>query len=386
MKTVYLLLMAIFFVNCTNEENLNTLRFKKTEKNFEDVFELKETVHIKSNYTTNVKLYGIDKLIELDDSTIIISDNAGNSIIKLKTSGDYKIIAKAGRGPGEFEYLSDFIVTQDNKIIGIDYNSFMNIYEINGKFLKKIEMAYEHRLPELISECPDGKLIVAAEKNLVDKSSKDSYKFIEFSKKCYLNLYNNKFKLVKSFLNPDKKFDVTMSHFLRTQQKTFTPFTLIENIIIAMLQDGLYNVYLYNCEGILLKKYKVISDAFTEFDFNLISGHKVVNGRSNFTIKQKGEICASHSSPVMLHSVGNYILVTIIEPYDNIFPQFSNGEMNFHIDIFKYENGELIPVISNINSEKKIIGVSNSNTIFMKDRRLDERINEFKIYKYKMKI
>jgi len=385
MKKLILILLLLILTMCKKEESEVEVILNSGNTEFNDVFKLKEKFKIKTDNKKEYDIFSINKIIEPNDSSYIICDNINNTILLIsKSDNSSKIIAKTGIGPGEFEYLADVIFTKGKQIIGIDYSGFFNVYNASGNFLKKIKMAYEHRTPESITECKNGNLIIGAEKNLIDKSTKDSYHYTNFEERCYLNMYDKNFNLVKSFFNPDSKFDKTMSYFLRTQYKMFAPLTLIDDVIVSMLQDGLYNIYTFTCNGDLIKKYKVVSKNFHEFEFEKLTNHKVINGRSNFSIRKKGEVIASHSSPASIYSVNQYILVTIIEPYDNSFPQFSKMKLSFHLDIFMYKNNELIPMVSGINLDKEIIGVGRNNVIFMKKIDGSKRINDITIYKYKL--
>ena len=393
MKIILQVFLLITVIACSEKvQNKEHISFDKTNGNFNKFFNKEQEYNIPTKFNDGTKLLNISKIYTSANGNFLISDVMTPSLLIVSRNGKLiKVVGKKGNGPGEFVSLIDFIYDENNnEIITLDFlQNAINLYS-DFKFVKKIRLAFEHRFAGQILKCKNGNIIISALRNLATGSSKDNYTFLPFSENCYLNFYNSKYKLVRSFLNPSKKYNENMIPFARPQLGNYAPSAILEdNKIITMKQEGLYEIFIAECSGKITNHFVVHEPSFVKFDFSLVKEHKLINHRSNFKKEKIGEIIASYSSPVSIYMLSNYVLVTIMDPYDNYFPQFSVSgwdERTYHLDIFKYENGELIPIIGGIKMGQKIVGVTENNSILCINRRFKQDPEKIIIKQFRLKL
>lgn len=338
-KIVFFMICLIGIISCHNESvKNNSISFDAKSRSFEKLFSIVDSFSIPTEYSDSIKIFEINKAYKINNDILLSDSRSGNLLIVSKKGELIKIIGKKGKGPGEFMNLSDFIVTSDRKILAINaLENTLNEYH-QEKFVKKIRLSFEHRIPEQILEISDNRFVICAYRNLENGSTRNNYNFLPYGKSCYLNIYDKEFNLQNGFISPHPKYDETMDCFAVTQINSFSPSVVSNDYIYSMRQDGFYEIIVSDMNGKSINRFSVKQQKFIEFDLNLIQDHKVINRRSNYSFEKQGQIIASHSSPTSLHAVKNYLLVTIFAPYDNAFSQYSLSdwpEREYHLDILK---------------------------------------------------
>ena len=385
-------MILLLIASCTDETNNGKiLNFKvKNNNKFNDIFELKEVYDIPSLLSQNIKLLGIDKIFATPNGNFIIYDmNSGYLLLTTKKGDIIKIIGKKGKGPGEFALLSDVIFTNEAKLYALDFIRQEVLYYQDFEFVRNYKLSYVHRNPTQIIKIPNSKFIIAAERNLEDGASETRYRFLPYKEVNFLNIYDSNFVFRKSFLKPDERLIETEGVLTRVRLTTFVPSCLIEDKIISTTQEGLYNLYIHDLDGNLINEFSIVQENFKYLDLNLINEYNLNKNNFNNDLETIGKIMASYSAPISIFNLNGILLITILEPYDNYFPMFSTNELNlheYHLDIFKYKNDNLFPMIGGIAINKKIIGVADGEYLYMIDKKYEENKEIIRIYKYKLKL
>ena len=380
---------SLIFLSCKQPQPENTIIFDAKKNKFVEYFQKVKQYKIPRKITNKINLLGISKLVELSSGNWLVSDNASNQLLLLDENGQLiKVIGSEGGGPGEFGWLSDFIYA-NQKIFALDFIRQRTLIFSNFKYETQFPLSYVHRNPELISKTTNGFFVISAERNLKDGSTPNDYGFLEFEDNQYLNVYDSLFNLQHSFLSPDDKIKDTFGVFARAKETTFTPFCVFDDKIIATTQEGFYNIFIYQSDGKLEKKYSVKENSFVKFDLNDAEGLKLINGSANFDLEKIGKIIASYSSPISIHKINSYLIFTILDPYDNYFPMYSrleNLDNNYHFDIYKFNDNKLIPIKGGIRTNKRIIGVAKNGDIFLSGNQHKEILDSIIVERYMLKL
>ncbi len=389
-KIFFTILFFVGIIGCANENTeVKKLSFNSKLYSFEKIFQKVQDYTIPTVLNDSIKIFGINKIVEYNNS-FLISDSRSHTLFLVSKRGKLeKIFGRKGKGPGDFIFLSDFIVTHDRKVLAIDaLTNTLNVFQ-KKKFINKVRLSFVHRFPEQILECKDDKFIICASRNLKDGSSKENFRFLPYKQKCYLNLYDKDFNLNVSFVNPHPLYNKSMDVFAVPLMNTFSPSVVIGDKIYTMRQDGFYEIIVSNCKGKRITKYLVYQPHFVKFDLNSIQDHRVSGYNSNYSQEKQGQIIAGHSSPVSLHAIDKYLFITIVAPFDNAFEQYSTtewAERKYHLDIYRVEKDELKTVVGGIVMNKKIVGITQDNAILCIDNKYEENIKEIRISKYRMKL
>lgn len=367
--TKFSILIAIFsFFSCAeNKENFEIVDYENKNKNFEQVFNVIDTITINKNITSKRKVISITKFIKTSDTSFIFLDGYNHSIYQINNNGKIlKTIAKKGHGPGEFQIIMDFTIDKKGNLYVVGMSeSKIGKFNSNGEFNKFFELSFSHRGPQSIKLLPNGNFLITAKKNLTSNSTKSNYKFVGYEKMTFLHVYSPQFDLIKSFLHPSQKLKKTRGKFARPYYSAFVQYAIYKDKIFALTQEGFYELQIFTTSDYRkTQSFKLFSESFTEFDLNSIRDLKFANKSWNYSRKKLGEINASYSRPHYLCNINNIFILEIHDPFDNYYPQYRKKfkTNSFHFDVFRFNKNSIIPIVSNVSGVMKLIGKSENDS------------------------
>ena len=114
-----------------NEANLSLIDTKEIKrKKFNDLFHLEKVIPLETSPKSLIKDTYKIKLI---DSLIYIHDSDQNKVLVFNIKGEYlKNIGKKGKGPKEYEYISDFYVESNIECLLLDGADLIHSYGVNS--------------------------------------------------------------------------------------------------------------------------------------------------------------------------------------------------------------------------------------------------------------
>lgn len=381
--------IIVLILGCSDKSNISeTIKFNDNDAfTFGTVREIK----ININYSNDIKINSAYKLVEFDDSTYLLLDAYNAALYFIDINGKVKErIGGKGNGPGEFQSIYDFTLDDKKNIYALDSNGKMiGKFNSNGVFITNHLLSYIHRTPWQM-DVKKEKFIISAEKNLKSGATQQNYQFAEYEDISFLNVYDKNFHYKNSFLHPCPELSNTKGAFLRPYE-TVAPFSIIDKYIVALTQEGFYRIYLFDLEKEeLLRKYDVISSFFKNINLNDIKDFKIfANGKTNFSLEKMGEVVGNHSVPTHIFYSKPFLAIEIREPLKNYFVRYvKDYSPKFHIDIFKFSNGKLQGIKSNLQLNGRLIGAGkNGEFYFSQNTNLIDDYNHYvKIVKKKVKI
>ncbi len=361
------LTIILFLVGCTSQEKNKTIVFKDQKENrSEDIFKIQNDITFNFNSNDSVRFYDLTKIIELNNNNLLLLDRFNTSIYLLDSLGNVKKrLVRKGNGPGEFNMISDFCIDSKCNIYVLDFSNRVGKFSKDGIFLRNYELSFSHRVPESIEYLVNGNFLISAHQNLEDGAVRNSYKFLEYDEIKNLHFYDSNFTKKKSFLTLNSKLKKTKGRLARGRGP-FVSSSIQEKNILTFTQEGYYELSIFNLDGDLLEKINFVNSKFSPLNFNLVNSMDFTKNKWNLNLEEIGAIISSHSSIRLLTKVGEYYIVSVYEPYENYYPQFrKNYHDKFHFDIFRYKSGKIEPIVSNIKSKYKIIGVGKRGIIYL---------------------
>jgi hypothetical protein len=256
-------LTDIITVNPFNKEKIKLSTFAKAIR-----YIPLET--IKGHYLAN-----INKIFFINNRFYIIDSNKKHSIFCFDKDGKFIFeIAKQGKGPGEFIFLSDAEISYDNKsIVVVDQDQKKYIfYDLNGKFIK------EQRISAnlfFVNFClhKDYNILLAQSMLLNDAN----------------DAFSNKEKITQEYANEHFKnynYMSSASDFTETYQGFKLCNLLAENIILAkpfdLYNDQIYSTYAYNDTIFVFDKTSCTPKFYVDFGANKIPS-KLTKDEANRT-------------------------------------------------------------------------------------------------------
>lgn len=388
MKKYFSFLLFLFLLfGCSNQnDNVKNAAFLDTMNiSFDDIFSRVDSIVIKNSQSSYIKTLDIYKILKFKDKYLIISAS-NREILALDGSNNISIIARKGDGPGEVQLPADFLVNSQNNLFVLDARkNVVLFFDSNFVFQNNYLLSFAHRTPLSMLNINNDQFLIGAERNLGDGATSTNYKFIQFEDISYLNYYDKKFKLGKGILHPSKELLFTFGAFSRPDEGGLARVTTNGNYIYAILQDGIYRVNIFNKNGDFVNAVKISNKNFKRINIDKLKDFKLKNGRSNYSLEKTGKIIASFTKPISMINIGNSLIVQFKEPYSNYFPQFRDNDIfYYHIDLFKINKNELIPIATTYPNRMKIIGKYKDVIYFIKEK-YEEQRKIIKIYKYKLK-
>lgn len=144
------LVVSIIFVlgcnrNATLEKSIDSLliNIKEIQDNVIDTTILSEVKYIPLEISEKSVIGNIDKILYHDKFYILDKRNQAVHIFKNDGAFFYKI-QNAGRGPGEYQYLTDFDIDSSGSVYIYDHQSGLVIkYDINGTHLQTYNTVFD---------------------------------------------------------------------------------------------------------------------------------------------------------------------------------------------------------------------------------------------------
>jgi hypothetical protein len=152
-KIFFLLTLVLSSFNGTEKNNLNVIDVMSSPKsrmtNLSDIATDIEYIPLQ---TTDICLIRRISSLKVIGNYIYIADGTVGKLFCFDRSGKYLfLLDNSGRGPEEYEYLTDFDVDTKNSMVAINCNNKILIFrqtEAGFRFLNKINLSYP---PEIIN-------------------------------------------------------------------------------------------------------------------------------------------------------------------------------------------------------------------------------------------
>jgi hypothetical protein len=368
-KSLYIFIaLAVWLVGCESDRPVPILMFPKANLPFDAIFEVVDTLRIQLDSSdTTVKFIEPWKIIAWGRGLLLL-DVANKRVYQIdKNNGAIKrTLARKGTGPGEFQLIIDIAPTISGGFVALDYlRNSVTEYDQSGQVVGVYRLRYEHRAPELIAQSTSGYYIVSANRNLEDGSTMRKYQFLPYPKSAFLNIYTREFQLRNSFSSPRKEFWKTEGIFDRPCMGSFSPFVISGDTVISMLQNGYYEIRFHDMAGNQLKTLQVQSEFFQGFSAKTLADFRFLgegnSKKPSLNDEEIGGAISSHSLPTALVLNEGVLIIKIVEPFDNYFPQYQkNLERNVHHDIFSYAGGSLKPLCTGLRTDLELLGSNQS--------------------------
>jgi len=159
----YLLLVLIFFWNCSRRENLKDFEpenaiiidlLKEGDLRIDKVSHIASDInYIPLETSEECIIRFINKVIFKNEKIFVKS---GSEIICFSKDGRYLYkLSDSGRGPGQYNYIRDFDISDDGKLLFLLSDSKVLIHSISEKdFLFKSSFRLNHPVPFYLSVVP----------------------------------------------------------------------------------------------------------------------------------------------------------------------------------------------------------------------------------------
>lgn len=198
--------------------------------------ELKKIVEVGDN---DFMFYSIDSVCEDDDANFYVLDRKAYKVHKFSPEGKRLLsFGNKGQGPGDFAYPHYICVTEDKKLVVCEDMAFVSLFDLEGKFLKRIRLANGLELRYI--------------------SSNLYYAWIWKKKSKQQVLLDNKGKIIKSFFEvskdafsvgaPDETGRMVMINFFTDE---YTPALLVSSYKqqAALGMGNRYEILIINHNG-----------------------------------------------------------------------------------------------------------------------------------------
>jgi len=361
-----LIIISLLFTSCGGDKDYTVLSFPTKNKNFDDVFKIESTINVKTKNIDSIKIFSIFKLKEINSNEYLIVDAIGRSTYLIDSIGVVtKRISKPGQGPGELNYVLDFAFDDDGNLYLLDpIQNIIAMYDSSFKFIKNFHLSYEHRLSYELRYA-NGYFFISSQKNLDKNSTATNFSFLKYSENTFVMVYDKNFKLLDSFLNPVKEMLETEG-VLALSRENFSPFMIHNTKIYTMTEEGFYLISIFNLNYKVVSKFEIESSKFKKIDLNRVKNIKIVNKKLVNSLEDIGNLVASYTTPVSLDALNDNLIISMQQPFGNYYPEFDKDvEKKYYYDIFKIENKGVKPRFSTIETEKRIVGVSQNQIYFV---------------------
>ena len=137
--TVTILLVFLSGLSCKEHSNALIQEYRITIDNVADSLQsvIKSYSILRLDNNTDAYFQSVSKFI-LTDNYMLFKNESRQTIIIFDKSGKYiNSITKKGRGPGEYQYISDFMFDEKTKEITICDNDRLRKYSFTGNFISE---------------------------------------------------------------------------------------------------------------------------------------------------------------------------------------------------------------------------------------------------------
>lgn len=363
----YILLLPLIFWNCQRnlDKEIVYLNYDVDSDKFITVIDEIE-ISVNSDSDSTFRFFGANKIIEYDDTTLMVLDILKVSINFITNDGKYlRSIGAKGFGPGEFQSISDFTFDKNGNIYVLDsYGHKVGMFSKDGEFLKNFNLSFIHRMPYKILFFNDH-MLVEGLNNLDEGSTIEEYKFLEYANNNFINVYDINFKYLGAFLHPTKELYDTKGIFSRPYM-CFAVYTIIGNQIVAMTQEGFYKLQWFDLDLKKIRETFIVSKDFKEIELENIRDLSFNADRSvNFSNKKIGKIVGNHSVPVNIVYNDNYLIIQTRDPIENYYPNYAQNSIpKFRSDILLLDSNKLKPIVSFNNGQELLIGTGKNGVLY----------------------
>jgi hypothetical protein len=372
-----IVIVLVLNISCNRKDNNSIIELVETNKHVYDIFQHEKILKIILDSESPNNIFSVTKLVKISDSIKIILDGIQGSLYKWNYQNNIlTLIAKKGRGPGEFNSIRDFVFDDHKNLFVLDVtSSIVGKFDANYNFIKNYPLSFEHRSPYAIGYF-NNSFIISALKNLQPKSTKKNYKFIDYIENRFINIYDNEFNLTNSIISPDERLAHT-SGILCLPFINLSPFSYDNSYLYIMKQEGFYKIYIIDKQWDVEKIIDVKSKNFKEIRKSDYSSLKIIDRAPNLDMEEIGKIVASYTLPMNILITKDFLTIQMIKPYKNYYPQYDNSVQKiYYLDIYKIINNRLYAYLSNITIDAWIIGSDYSTNLLYSSNSYTKKENE----------
>jgi hypothetical protein len=198
---------------------------KESSENLEDIIK----------YPAQVLLDSKQNIYIVDNEMCIIKKF--NDLNQFETT-----LCKKGNGPGEVQYINSALIINDTILVSDENSRKIAKFDSNGKFIKNI--IFKELAPKFLKAVGNDRIIG----NQITMFP-ENQKYYILSE---LNLYDTKFKKIKTLLNTKIEFNPLN---ININPLDFSPFYIVssEFIFVGEISESCYRIKKYNHSGVLLK-------------------------------------------------------------------------------------------------------------------------------------
>jgi hypothetical protein len=245
-------------ISCTTDKKQNhiievvkgikEIKNSNTPENENFKIEIKKEVTINGEgENSNDSLSRFSNIMDLDADTegnIYVCDAMSSSIKKFDKDGNFvKSIGRLGKGPGEFEFPTSFVVLEDTLYLGDHFAKRMIKYDTDGNFIENIYVP--KGLPQRVKTIGKDKFIGFV--TLYSESAEGTV--MDYN----LEILDKKFQTVRQITKTREILDINKP----SKNSGHTSFAVAgDNIFISKNSVNDYEIKLFDLDGNLLSVIK----------------------------------------------------------------------------------------------------------------------------------
>ena len=371
----YILLFAI--CSCQSKKDNNfpietiTLNLNKNiESLFLDFIEIETIIHLETNDSSLIS--GIRKLY-FTKTYLYVFDRKQKQILQFKRNGEFKRkIGLNGIGPAEYIRPLDFCVSEKfNKIAVLEDIKRITVYDLNGKFVEKINLPYYFNKIEIVS---DKTFICVAYNRPQDYGKKNAFIVNSEGKVLYSGLpyedyliglnrsldncitrFDNKLNIIRAF--DDTIYTIINNHINPKYYLDFGKDKLSAEFVKELVSRKGQNNFRQISLELISSKYVSWISRFSETKNYIYIGFKQEkNFYSLYYSKKTSEIRLYNHNNLHdfffffcpLSSFEEDVFINVVYPY-NLYLKTNK----FRLDYLKRNNNELYEYVKDIKEEIK---------------------------------
>jgi hypothetical protein len=359
MRQTVVVSIALLILACNNQErkvdndNLNHIDISKLSDSISNHFQ--KICYLSLEFKKNYPIGDINEVIVVDTS-IYILDRKTESIFIYGRSGVFiNVIAKHGKGPGEFINIMDFKIYNKN-LYALVNRSKLYKYDLNGKLISEIRFQGFYADEFQISK--EGILFVSNYTN--KKTIKDQYS---------LRLCSEDGEIINSFLPYGKEFYVVI-------MKPSNQSAILENSFSFILPYG--DVIYKITKNKIMQNYLIISN-YKTLTSRILIDKSISNQQMIFNLKNIFDLVTYIETQrfiLLQYAVDKDRFTSVYSKKDNTTFTFDNSKflISKHFNLFpeivgKYEDSFIGVIPSFILTTIKNYGLTENY-----DKRLSDII------------
>ena len=110
-----------------------------------------------------IVISGINYLSQGPEENLYFFDRQQNKLNSITPSGDIRwSVGQTGRGPGDFENVSDIKVVGSNILVSNIQGTRLDFFDLNGEFKRSIQLPDEVIFAKIVGESSDGEIIISS--------------------------------------------------------------------------------------------------------------------------------------------------------------------------------------------------------------------------------